>query len=106
MKGVDANEVGAAVSRQINRLSVEIRQLTRTIPLLEGRLLERETKVTADSSKEQRLTQALCAARRQLQEAEVDLVALERRVRQDSRWRQRGLCKALSTEQDIMDMQV
>jgi len=80
MPGVNVNERSETFTRLIARLSMEINRLTREIPLREGRLLEVEAQSPSDSGAVLRVAQEIRTARHRLQEAEVDLVELERLV--------------------------
>ena len=80
MTGVNVNERSETFTRLIGRLSMEINQLTREIPLREGRLLELEAQSRSDCGAVLRVAQEIRTARHRLQEAEVDLVELERLV--------------------------
>lgn len=80
MTDVNVNERSETFTRLIGRLSMEINQLTRVIPLREGRLLELEAQSPSDCGAVLRVAQEIRTARHRLQEAEVDLVELERLV--------------------------
>jgi hypothetical protein len=80
MTGANAIPEVETFTRLIDRLSIEIRQLIREIPLREGRLLEMEATPSADSGEAPRLAEELGMARQRLLEAELDLVAIERWV--------------------------
>jgi hypothetical protein len=73
-----ANARCGTFARLIGRLSIEIHELTREIPLREGRLLELEAQALPKEGEMLRVAQEIRMARERLQVAEVDLVELER----------------------------
>ena len=80
---VDAtNATDEMFARLIDRLSAEIRHLTREIPLREGRLLELEHQTQANEGAIRRVAEEIRQARERLKTAETDLVQLEVAVKQ------------------------
>jgi len=69
-------------ARLITRLSQEIRQLTREIPLREGQMQELEAQAPQNTDALRRVSEEIRAARERLKAAEVDLVAMEAVFRQ------------------------
>lgn len=77
MRGAAARAPGQMFARLMIRLSSEIRQLTREIPLREGRLLELENETQSNEGAIRRVAEEIRQAREQLKTAETDLVQLE-----------------------------
>jgi predicted nucleic acid-binding Zn-ribbon protein len=72
-----ANARCQTFARLIGRLSTEIQQLTREIPLREGQLLELEAQAPPNEGTIRRIAEDIRLARERLATAETDLVELE-----------------------------
>jgi hypothetical protein len=70
-------------ARLVDRLSGEIRHLTRSIPLREGQLLELENQPAPDVTALRRIADEILAERKRLDTVEHDLLVLEVLIKQN-----------------------